>query len=180
MIRCRLCAIGMRYVEVFPSQVICIDVLLRLTQTTGQVDSVETIDGGDVLVAFKTRAGAEQVRTALLRHLPISPPLTFFSARRPLPKAPTTPPSGPSPSPGIPVVTRTASPAHPPPNPLLPPPRPFPPHPTPSKTNSLPLPSSPPQKTTTTTTCTSVKLALRMQTMVLSRESGAGKTTRSV
>ncbi|TCD67536.1 hypothetical protein EIP91_012290 [Steccherinum ochraceum] len=29
-------------------------------ETTGQVDSVETTDSGDVLVAFKTRAGAEQ------------------------------------------------------------------------------------------------------------------------
>ncbi|KAI0082217.1 hypothetical protein K474DRAFT_1634213 [Panus rudis PR-1116 ss-1] len=29
-------------------------------ETTGQLESVETIDGGDVLVAFKTRSGAEQ------------------------------------------------------------------------------------------------------------------------
>lgn len=32
-------------------------------QTTGQVEAVDAIDGGDFLVSFRSRAAAEQVRS---------------------------------------------------------------------------------------------------------------------
>ena len=32
-------------------------------ETTGQLDTVENLEGGDLLVSFKSRAAAEQVRT---------------------------------------------------------------------------------------------------------------------
>ncbi len=35
-------------------------------QTTGQVESVETLDSGDILVSFRSRAAAEQVRDMVL------------------------------------------------------------------------------------------------------------------
>jgi RNA-binding protein 26 len=35
---------------------------LTVSQTTGQVDSLTTVDNGDIVVTFRTRSGAEQVR----------------------------------------------------------------------------------------------------------------------
>lgn len=40
-------------------------------QPTGQIDSVTTLDSGDVLVSFKTRSAAEQVCVASLRLHPL-------------------------------------------------------------------------------------------------------------
>ena len=37
--------------------------MLACAQTTGQVESVDTLEGGDILVSFRSRAAAEQVRT---------------------------------------------------------------------------------------------------------------------
>ena len=37
-------------------------IMLMCMQSTGQLDTVETTDDGDVVVGFKSRAAAEQVR----------------------------------------------------------------------------------------------------------------------
>ena len=39
---------------------------MSVYQTTGQVDSVDTTDGGDFLISYRSRAAAEQVSTHTL------------------------------------------------------------------------------------------------------------------
>ncbi len=46
----------------------CFDDCWRV-QTTGQVESVETLDSGDILVSFRSRAAAEQVRDMVLKRV---------------------------------------------------------------------------------------------------------------
>lgn len=46
-------------------QVVVPNLTTVIRQTTGQVDSLETVESGDIVVAFKSRAAAEQVRNIL-------------------------------------------------------------------------------------------------------------------
>lgn len=36
--------------------------MLTISQSTGQVEAADVVDGGDILVSFKSRSAAEQVR----------------------------------------------------------------------------------------------------------------------
>jgi len=52
--------------EVYPFLRLAVSQLIKvLRQTTGHVDSLETVGSGDIIIAFKSRAAAEQVRRFL-------------------------------------------------------------------------------------------------------------------